>query len=145
MKTEGNHIDYSNPEYGKASITESINDPRITRIGSFLRKSNLDEIPQFYNVFIGQMSLVGPRPHMVSEDNKITRLIQRYKVRQYIKPGITGWAAINGYRGGTTNLYLMQKRIDHDIWYLENWSLWLDVKICAKTLWNLVRQKSVGH
>lgn len=145
MKNDGKYIDKSNPENDNASITESINDPRITRIGSFLRKYNLDEVPQFINVFINQMSLVGPRPHMVLEDNQITQLIKRYKVRQYVKPGITGWAAINGYRGGTTNLELMQKRIDYDIWYLENWTLWLDIKICAKTLWNLVRQKNMGH
>ncbi len=145
MKKNESQTNNTTSDKDYPQITESDLDPRITPIGKFLRKYNLDEIPQFFNVLSGQMSVVGPRPHMVSEDKQITQLIQRYKVRQYIKPGITGWAAIKGFRGGTSNLDLMQKRIDHDIWYLENWSLWLDVKICAKTLWNLVRQKNIGH
>lgn len=145
MKLEESIMSNPKSEYDNGSVTESANDLRITKIGGFLRKSNLDELPQFINVIMNQMSLVGPRPHMVSEDIRITQLIQRYKVRQYIKPGITGWAAINGYRGGTTNLELMQKRIDYDIWYLENWTIWLDVMICAKTLWNLIRLKNMGH
>ena len=145
LKKEENQLQKTVPENDKEYGITMKDDPRITPVGNFLRKSNLDELPQFFNVILNQMSIVGPRPHMVSEDKRINQLINRYKVRQYIRPGITGWAAINGYRGGTTNYDLMQKRIDYDIWYVENWSIWLDIKICFITVWNLVIGKNMGH
>jgi putative colanic acid biosysnthesis UDP-glucose lipid carrier transferase len=113
-------------------------DARVPWFGQILRKTNLDEYPQFLNVLMGSMSTVGPRPHMVGEDQELADRVINYRVRRFIKPGITGFAAIKGYRGGTDDIKLMSKRTDHDIWYLENWSLWLDIKIIATTIWQMV-------
>jgi putative colanic acid biosysnthesis UDP-glucose lipid carrier transferase len=114
-------------------------DPRITRLGAFLRKSNLDELPQFLNVLWGSMSVVGPRPHPVplnvaSKDN-----IDNYMMRHWVKPGITGWAQVNGFRGETRESSLMEKRVQHDLWYIENWSFWFDQQIIVQTLVNIVK------
>lgn len=114
------------------------NDPRITFIGKFLRKTNLDELPQFINVLKGQMSVVGPRPHMNAEDEQLASQIPKYPVRRFVKPGITGWAQIHGYRGGTENMDMMKRRTDYDIYYLENWNIWLDIKIMAITAWQML-------
>lgn len=116
-------------------------DPRKTKIGDFLRKTNLDELPQFINVLKGEMSVVGPRPHSVDEelDRKYQDIIKEYNVRFFTKPGITGWAQVNGYRGGTRNLELMRKRVEYDIWYIENWSFWLDIKIIILTIWRMIK------
>ena len=110
------------------------NDARITPIGSFLRKTSLDEFPQFWNVLKGDMSVVGPRPHMLVHTEIYRAIINKYMIRQFLKPGITGWAQANGYRGETENIALMEKRVEHDIWYMENWSPKLDVKILVRTL-----------
>jgi len=112
-------------------------DPRITRLGAFMRKTNLDELPQFFNVLWGSMSVVGPRPHMLKHTEQYSELISNYLVRHFAKPGITGWAQVNGCRGETKRLEDMQKRVDLDIWYIENWSFLLDVKIIWKTVWNM--------
>ena len=130
---------YSNEaaEKGLSHLTKK-DDPRITFIGKFLRKSNLDEMPQFINVIQGFMSVVGPRPHMVSEDKEIASKIKKYRIRHFIKPGITGLAAVEGYRGGTEDMPLMSKRIKYDIQYIEKWSIWLDLKICFKTAYQMV-------
>jgi exopolysaccharide biosynthesis polyprenyl glycosylphosphotransferase len=109
-------------------------DWRITAIGRFLRKSNLDELPQFINVFIGQMSVVGPRPHMLKHTEEYSKLIEYYKERLYVKPGITGWAQVNGYRGETDVLWKMEKRVEYDMFYLENWTFWWDIKIILMTI-----------
>lgn len=114
-------------------------DTRITRFGAFMRKTSIDELPQFFNVFWGDMSVVGPRPHMVNHTKQYTELINNYLVRQYAKPGITGWAQINGYRGETRELLDMQNRVEYDIWYIENWSLLLDIKIIVKTIINVFK------
>jgi putative colanic acid biosynthesis UDP-glucose lipid carrier transferase len=108
------------------------NDERITTVGKFLRKSNLDELPQFFNVLFGDISIVGPRPHMLKHTEEYSNIISKYMVRHFIKPGITGWAQINGYRGDLNSI-LMQKRVEFDIWYMENWSILLDIKIVMKT------------
>ena len=113
-------------------------DPRITKIGRILRKTNLDELPQFWNVFKGEMSIVGPRPHPTPLNNESKDKIRLYMLRHLVKPGITGWAQVNGYRGSTHDLSLMQKRIDHDIWYIENWSFSLDLQIIALTVWKMI-------
>ena len=113
-------------------------DPRITRLGAFMRKTNLDELPQFFNVLWGSMSVVGPRPHMLKHTKEYSELIHNYLVRHFAKPGITGWAQVNGYRGETKRLEDMQKRVDYDIWYIENWSFLLDLKIIWKTLNNMI-------
>lgn len=120
-------------------------DSRITWIGKILRKTNLDELPQFVNVLMGNMSVIGPRPHMVSEDAEIAEKIEKYRIRRFVKPGITGLAAIKGFRGGTENLSLMQKRIDYDIKYIEEWSFWLDIKIAIITFWHMLTFRTMAH
>jgi exopolysaccharide biosynthesis polyprenyl glycosylphosphotransferase len=109
-------------------------DPRLTRIGRWLRRWNIDEIPQLFNVLTGDMSLVGPRPHALSHDHEFERRISLYARRHNVKPGITGWAQINGFRGEIDNEEKLRKRIEHDLYYIDNWSLWLDLKIIARTL-----------
>ncbi len=115
------------------------NDARVTKIGGFLRKSSLDEFPQFINVFKGEMSLVGPRPHMLKHTSDYSKLVDDYMVRQFLKPGITGWAQVNGYRGEITNPEQIRMRIIKDLWYLENWSLWLDIQICFLTVYQVFK------
>ncbi|MFW0718057.1 exopolysaccharide biosynthesis polyprenyl glycosylphosphotransferase [Pedobacter sp. N23S346] len=117
------------------------NDARITGIGRFLRKSSLDELPQFFNVLNGTMSVVGPRPHMLKHTEEYRQTIDNFMVRHSIKPGITGWAQVKGFRGNTTGNEMMENRVKHDIWYLENWSNKLDLKIIILT----ARQVFKGH
>ena len=109
------------------------NDPRITPLGAFLRRTSLDELPQFINVLQGQMSIVGPRPHAVAHNEYYRGKIKGYMMRHKVKPGITGWAQVNGYRGETETLEKMEKRVEYDLHYIRNWSLWLDAKIIAMT------------
>ena len=109
-------------------------DPRITRIGAFLRRTSLDELPQFYNVLQGRMSIVGPRPHALAHNEYYKDLVESYMQRHKVKPGITGWAQVNGYRGETDTLEKMQKRVEYDLWYIDNWSLGLDLKIVFLTV-----------
>ena len=111
-------------------------DPRKTKWGNFMRHTSIDELPQFINVFLGDMSIVGPRPHMVRHTEEYSALIDKYMVRHWVKPGITGWAQVNGARGETEHLWQMEDRIQKDIWYIENWSLWLDIRIIFYTLKN---------
>ena len=110
------------------------NDPRVTRVGAFLRKTSLDELPQVFNVLMGEMSLVGPRPHAVQHDELYSKGINAYFARHNIKPGITGLAQVRGLRGETTDIERMQARIEADIEYINNWSLWLDFSILLRTL-----------
>ena len=121
-------------EDGEAIQQAQVNDARITRLGAILRKSSLDELPQFINVLQGRMSVVGPRPHAVAHNELYRKLIKGYMVRHKVKPGITGWAQVNGYRGETKTLDKMKGRIDYDLDYLRNWSLRLDVIIILKTI-----------
>lgn len=114
-------------------------DERKTKFGSFLRKSSIDELPQFINVLKGDMSIVGPRPHMVKQTMAYSELIDKYMVRHWIRPGITGWAQVTGSRGETRQLWQMEERIKKDIWYIENWSLLLDLQIIMLTIWNVFR------
>lgn len=109
-------------------------DPRITRIGAFLRRTSLDELPQFYNVLQGRMSIVGPRPHALAHNDYYKNLVESYMQRHKVKPGITGWAQVNGYRGETNTLEKMEKRVEHDLWYIDHWSLGLDLKIIVMTI-----------
>ncbi len=109
-------------------------DPRFTRLGPWLRRVSIDELPQLFNVLRGEMSLVGPRPHAAAHDCEYERQIAAYAFRYQLKPGITGWAQVKGFRGETRTLDLMSKRIEHDLWYIENWSFWLDLKILVGTL-----------
>lgn len=126
-----------------ASIQQATkNDIRVTKIGSFLRRTSLDELPQFFNVLFGQMSVVGPRPHAVAHNEQYRSLIQGYMLRHKVKPGITGLAQINGWRGETDTLEKMEKRIEYDLIYIRGWSLWLDIKIIFLTVFKGFVNKS---
>lgn len=120
-------------------LQASKNDSRITKVGAFLRKTNLDELPQFFNVLFGNMSVVGPRPNLVSHLEEYSKSMPAYKLRHFATPGITGYAQVNGLRGETREPGLMEKRVAYDIRYLENWSLVLDLKIIWLTAWNMVK------
>ena len=121
------------------SLQATKNDPRKTKFGNFLRKSNLDELPQFINVFKGEMSIVGPRPHMLKHTEEYSQLINKYMMRHLVKPGITGWAQVTGYRGETKELSQMEGRVRRDLWYIENWTFLLDIRIMIKTVTNMFR------
>jgi len=118
------------------------NDSRLTKIGGFLRKTSLDELPQFINVLQGRMSVVGPRPHANAHNEQYRKLIKGYMIRHKARPGITGWAQVNGYRGETDTLDKMENRVAYDLDYLRCWSLWLDVKIIIKTVTMVFNDKS---
>ncbi|MFI8557808.1 undecaprenyl-phosphate glucose phosphotransferase [Pseudomonas putida] len=121
-------------ESGAAVTQATRRDDRITKVGAFLRKTSLDELPQFFNVLQGRMSIVGPRPHALSHNEYYKELVESYMQRHKVKPGITGWAQVSGYRGETDTLEKMQKRVEYDLWYIDNWSLWLDLKIISLTV-----------
>lgn len=120
-------------------LQASKNDSRVTAIGKLLRKTNLDELPQFFNVLLGSMSIVGPRPHPVPLNVESKDNVEKYMMRHWVKPGITGWAQVNGYRGETRKPYLMKKRVEFDLWYIENWTFWFDLQIILQTLVNMVK------
>ena len=122
-----------------------VNDRRVFFVGKFLRRYNFDELPQFFNVLKGEMSLVGPRPFMLVESDKLLENIENYKMRYEIFPGITGYAAIKGYRGGTEDINLMKERIDLDLYYIKNWSIFLDIKICCLTIIETFVGRTRGH
>lgn len=125
-------FEHHEPNGGVTQAT--INDPRITPFGAFLRRTSLDELPQFINVLQGRMSIVGPRPHAVAHNEYYKELVPRYMLRHKVKPGITGWAQINGYRGEIDTLHKMQKRVELDIYYIENFSIYFDLEIIFKTI-----------
>jgi putative colanic acid biosynthesis UDP-glucose lipid carrier transferase len=116
-------------------VQATLGDARVTKLGNILRKTSLDELPQFFNVLIGNMSIVGPRPHMLSHTHQYAQLIDQFMVRHFMKPGITGWAQINGLRGETKTTEAMLERVEADVWYLENWTFLLDLKIIVSTVW----------
>src|SRR5690606_28988482 len=109
-------------------------DSRITPLGAFLRRTSLDELPQFFNVLAGQMSIVGPRPHAVAHNELYRSQIYRYMLRHKVKPGITGWAQVHGWRGETETLDKMEARLEHDLYYIQNWDLGLDLRIIFLTV-----------
>ena len=125
-----------NKDADKVQATE--NDPRKFAFGNLMRKTNIDELPQFLNVLKGDMSLVGPRPHMLAHTEMYRELIDKYMVRHFVKPGITGWAQVTGYRGETKELWQMEGRVERDIWYMENWSFWLDIRIIWMTAKSII-------
>jgi Undecaprenyl-phosphate glucose phosphotransferase len=118
------------------------NDPRVTNLGRWLRRSSIDELPQLFNVIRGDMSLVGPRPHATSHNFEYEKVIANYAFRHHVKPGLTGWAQINGYRGETRQIEQMERRVEHDRWYINNWSLGLDLRIVVQTVFVTLRQTS---
>ncbi|MCC6296116.1 MAG: sugar transferase, partial [Pseudomonadales bacterium] len=117
-------------------------DPRVTPVGRFLRRTSLDELPQFFNVLQGSMSIVGPRPHALAHNEYYKHRVEAYMWRHRVKPGITGWAQVHGYRGATDTLDKMESRVDHDLWYIDNWSLWLDLKIIVLTLFRVLGDRN---
>lgn len=129
-------------EDGEHVVQATRNDPRVTRIGQFLRKTSLDELPQLINVLRGEMSLVGPRPHARAHDDYYSQRIANYSLRQLVRPGITGWAQVNGLRGETPTIACMRKRLRCDLWYVQNFSLGLDLRILARTPVELLRQRN---
>jgi undecaprenyl-phosphate galactose phosphotransferase/putative colanic acid biosynthesis UDP-glucose lipid carrier transferase len=118
------------------------NDPRVTRFGRILRATSIDELPQLINILRGDMSLVGPRPHAVAHDDGYIASIANYAFRQHVKPGLTGWAQVNGFRGETPRLELMERRVDCDLWYIKNWSFWLDLRIIVLTCFEVLRGRN---
>jgi putative colanic acid biosynthesis UDP-glucose lipid carrier transferase len=120
-------------------------DVRKTKVGAFLRRTNLDELPQFFNVIIGNMTIVGPRPHMLRHTDEYSKLIDQFMVRHFLKPGITGWAQVNGLRGETKTTEDMLQRVEADVWYLENWSFLLDLKIIFLTFWGTFKGDKNAH
>lgn len=121
------------------------NDPRKTRIGEIMRKTSVDELPQFINVLKGDMSIVGPRPHMLKHTEEYSNLINKFMVRHFVKPGITGWAQVTGYRGETKELWQMEGRVQRDIWYIEHWTFLLDLYIMYKTVYNAIRGEKEAY
>ena len=121
------------------TVQATKDDPRKTKVGDFLRKTSIDELPQFFNVWRGEMSIVGPRPHMEQQTHTYSELIDKYMLRHVIKPGVTGWAQVNGFRGPTDELWKMEKRVEYDVWYTENWNFFLDLKIIVLTVVNAIR------
>ena len=115
-------------------LQATVDDPRKTKFGNFLRRTSLDELPQFINVLRGDMSIIGPRPHMELHTEMYTKLVDEYLVRHMVKPGITGWAQVNGCRGETPTTELMAERVRYDIWYIEHWSIGLDIRIFLRTI-----------
>jgi undecaprenyl-phosphate galactose phosphotransferase/putative colanic acid biosynthesis UDP-glucose lipid carrier transferase len=129
-------------EEGDSVIQATRHDPRITQFGAVLRASSIDELPQLFNVLLGDMSLVGPRPHAVAHDNHYSNLLSDYAFRHHVKPGITGWAQIQGCRGGTAQVGQMKKRLDFDLWYINNWNVGLDLVILVRTVLEVVRPRN---
>lgn len=134
LKFRSMHV---NADADKLQATE--NDPRKFKFGDFMRRTNIDELPQFINVLLGTMSIVGPRPHMVLHTQEYSKLISNYMVRHWVKPGITGWAQAQGFRGETKTLEQMEQRVKADIWYVENWTFFLDLRIIWRTAMNMLR------
>jgi putative colanic acid biosynthesis UDP-glucose lipid carrier transferase len=129
---------FSNGDVSEYTPTRK-GDPRVTGIGRFLRKTSMDELPQFFNVLIGNMSVVGPRPHPIPLSLESKDVVQHYMFRHLVKPGITGWAQVNGSRGEVQNSLEMKARVGFDLWYIENWNFWLDCQIIFQTVINLIK------
>lgn len=129
-------------EDGDHIVQAHRNDARVTRVGAFLRKTSLDELPQLINVIRGEMSLVGPRPHALAHDRLYATVIRDYQQRQQVKPGITGWAQVNGFRGETPTVEAMMRRVEHDVWYANHHSITLDFRILLRTARVVLEQKS---
>ena len=121
------------------------NDPRVTKIGKFIRKTSIDELPQFFNVLLGDMSVVGPRPHLWSQNKNYGNRIKKYMVRHYVKPGITGLAQVKGCRGEIETDNDMINRIKYDVYYIENWSLLMDIKIIIQTVVNIFKGEEKAY
>jgi undecaprenyl-phosphate galactose phosphotransferase/putative colanic acid biosynthesis UDP-glucose lipid carrier transferase len=129
-------------ENGPTVIQAMRGDSRVTGLGRILRSSSIDELPQLVNVLKGDMSLIGPRPHALAHDNYFETILSDYAFRHHVKPGITGWAQCNGARGATPSVEHISERVKLDLWYINNWSFWLDVQILFKTLFEVLRKNN---
>ncbi len=129
-------------ENGPAVVQATRNDARVTTIGRLLRSASIDELPQLLNVLKGDMSLIGPRPHALAHDNYFESVLSDYAFRHHVKPGITGWAQCNGARGATPSIEHISERVKLDLWYINNWSLWLDIHILIKTCFEVLRKRN---
>ena len=129
-------------ENGAAVVQATRDDPRVTSIGRLLRSASIDELPQLLNVLKGDMSLIGPRPHALAHDNYFETVLSEYAFRHHVKPGMTGWAQCNGARGGTPTIEHISERVKLDLWYINNWSLWLDIQILIKTFFEVLRKRN---
>lgn len=138
LKFRSMHVE----ENGPVIVQATREDPRVTRLGRILRKYSIDELPQFLNIFLGDMSLVGPRPHAQAHDASYAKSIENYEIRQHVKPGLTGWAQVNGLRGETATVGAMNQRIEYDLWYAVNASLLLDVEILVRTAIEVARHRN---
>ena len=132
-----------NDDADKVQATKD--DPRKIKWGNIMRKTNIDELPQFINVLLGDMSVVGPRPHMLKHTEEYSQLIDKYMVRHFVRPGITGWSQVTGFRGETKELSQMEGRVKGDIWYIEHWTFWLDLYIIFKTIANAIRGEKEAY
>ena len=126
-------------EDGETIVQARPNDSRVTRVGHWLRRTSIDELPQLFNVLRGQMSIVGPRPHALAHDDQFDKLIGNYAYRHHVKPGLTGWAQVNGYRGQTRTVADIEDRVRLDLWYIDNWTLKIDFKIIFMTVIEVMR------
>jgi undecaprenyl-phosphate galactose phosphotransferase/putative colanic acid biosynthesis UDP-glucose lipid carrier transferase len=129
-------------EDGPVVVQATREDPRVTSIGRFLRAASIDELPQLLNVLRGEMSLIGPRPHALAHDSHFEKILEGYAFRHHVKPGLTGWAQCNGSRGATPTVEAIAERVKLDLWYVNNWSLWLDVQIVMKTFFEVARKRN---
>jgi Undecaprenyl-phosphate glucose phosphotransferase len=129
-------------ENGDVVTQAARHDPRVTKIGKLLRSTSIDELPQLANVLRGEMSLIGPRPHAVAHDNYFEKVLEDYAFRHHVKPGMTGWAQVNGLRGATPSVDQISRRVRMDLWYINNWSLWLDIQILIKTVFEVLRKRN---
>ncbi|HEX5471913.1 MAG TPA: exopolysaccharide biosynthesis polyprenyl glycosylphosphotransferase, partial [Lacipirellulaceae bacterium] len=129
-------------EDGDTIVQAQADDARITRVGSILRRTSIDELPQLLNVLQGSMSLVGPRPHAKAHDTQFDKLVAKYAYRHHVKPGLTGWAQVNGYRGETRTIADIEERVKLDLWYIDNWSVGTDIKIMFMTVAEIARAKN---
>ena len=126
-------------EDGNRVVQAKRNDTRITKLGAFLRRTSIDELPQLFNVLRGDMSIIGPRPHALAHDDEFMRVVANYAFRHHVKPGITGWAQVNGCRGETKTLGDIERRLELDLYYIDNWTLALDFKIIFMTVIEIIR------
>ena len=129
-------------ENGPTVVQVTHEDPRVTAIGRLLRSASIDELPQLLNVLLGDMSLIGPRPHALAHDSYFENILCDYAFRHHVKPGITGWAQCNGARGATPSIEHISNRVKLDLWYINNWSLWLDIQILVKTFFEVLRKRN---
>lgn len=129
-------------ENGEVVTQVTREDPRVTGIGKLLRASSIDELSQLWNVLRGEMSVVGPRPHALAHDNFFEKVLQDYAFWHHVKPGMTGWAQVNGLRGATPSVEQISRRVQMDLWYINNWTLWLDIQILLKTCTEVLRKRN---